>query len=49
MAHLGLGYQVGQTQVGVGAGHEVTAVLLQQLLLDALSHAAKYADDEGAR
>ena len=47
MACLGLGNKVGQRQVGIGAGHQVYAVLLEQFLLHALRHTAQHTDDEG--
>ena len=43
MAGLGLGYEVGQGEVGVGAGHEVGVVVVYEVLLHALGHASEHA------
>ena len=40
MSRLSLSYQIGQRQVGVWACHEVCIVIVQQVFLYSLSHAA---------
>ena len=44
---LCLCHQVGQREVGIRSGHEVAVMILQKVLLHALSHTAENADDEG--
>ena len=46
LALLGCGNEVGKVHVGIRAGDEVHVVLVEELLLDALGHAAEDADDE---
>ena len=46
MARLSLCYQVGQRQIGIRASHQVAVVVLQQVVLHTLSHAAQHANDE---
>ena len=46
MSQLSLCYQVGQRHIGVWTSHQVAVVVLQQVILHALSHTAQYADDE---
>ena len=36
MSQFGLGHQVGQGHIGIGSGHEVGPMILQQVLLHAL-------------
>ena len=48
VARLGLCHEVRQGEVGVRSGHEVGVVAREQLVLDALGHAAQHADDEVA-
>ena len=48
MACLSLCDEVGQCQVGVGTGYEVGMMVLQQVFLHALGHAAQNADDQVA-
>ena len=46
MSQFGLGHQVGQGHIGIGSGHEVGPMILQQVLLHALSHTAQHADNQ---
>ena len=48
VAQLGLCHEVGQRQVGVGAGDEVGMMVLQQVVLHTLGHASQHSDDESA-
>ena len=48
MPRLGLRNEVGQTQVGIRSGHEVAVMVLQQVVLYTLGHAAQHADDQSA-
>ena len=43
---FGLGDEVGEREIAVGACHEVDTVLLEQLFADALGHATKHAEDD---
>ena len=45
---LRLSHEVRQRKVGVGAGDEVGAIAVEEVVLDTLSHATQYTDDEPA-
>ena len=46
MTGLALGNEVGERQIGIGTGHQVGMMVLQQVAFHALSHTAQHADDE---
>ena len=46
MTRLSLCYQVGQRQIGIRTSHQVAVVVLQQVVLHTLSHAAQHANDK---
>ena len=46
VASLALGYHVGQVEVAVGPADQVGVVVVYQVVLDTLGHAAQHAQDE---
>ena len=48
VSRLGLSYEVGQGEIGVGAGHEVGMMVLEQVFLHSLGHASQHSDNHSS-